>query len=131
LSKGQKFILHFLFLKTQTPTQTEKYVLFGGSKLIPGKSATTFKQVLFSVKRLFSGKKSFVLPGNYVCCSKKTFLTACQRFVWSECIKYVPLVTRLLENNLAGLLKFKICNGTDGAELWGGVQLVMRQSFMY
>jgi hypothetical protein len=27
----QLSLRHFLFLKTQTPTQTEKYVLFGGS----------------------------------------------------------------------------------------------------
>jgi hypothetical protein len=69
----QLSLRHFLFLKTQTPTQTEKYVLFGGSKLIPGKSATTFKYVLFSLKHLVFWQKSFSLQSNCVCCSENIF----------------------------------------------------------
>jgi hypothetical protein len=61
----------------------------------------------------------------------KHFYGHASLFVWSECIKYVPLVTRLPKNDLVGLPKFKICNGTDGEELWGGGQFAMRQSFVY
>jgi hypothetical protein len=62
---------------------------------------------------------------------RKIFLTACQRFVWRISIKYISLVSIQFARDLVGLSKFKICNGTDGAELWGGGQFAMRQSFMY
>jgi hypothetical protein len=75
----QLSLRHFLFLKTQTPTQTEKYVLFGGSKLIPGKSATTFKYVLFSVKQLILCKKVLVYRA-IAFVVRKTFLRTCQPF---------------------------------------------------